>query len=66
MTTNMKDYAQVLSPCCDALMHRPYTGRDSGRFFCADCGKVYEVTTFEGESTVVPIVRAEVLQRHFL
>lgn len=53
--TNMKDYAAVFSPCCDARLQRPYTGHDSGRFFCADCGAVYDVTTFEGESTVTPV-----------
>ena len=52
MTKNMKDYAQALSPCCDVLLHRPYTGKDSGRFFCSDCGSTYEVVTFEGESTL--------------
>lgn len=48
----MKDYAHTKSPCCDAMLHRPYKGSDSGRFFCADCGKVWHVSTFEGKSTV--------------
>lgn len=48
----IRDYAQVLSPCCDVVLHRPHTGRDSGKFFCQDCGQAYLVQTFEGQSSI--------------
>lgn len=52
ISKNVKDYAAVVSPCCGVLLQRPYTGRDCGDFFCADCGDVYNVHTFEGNSTI--------------
>jgi hypothetical protein len=51
----MSDYAQVESPCCDAILWRPRQGGDTGRFFCKLCGKIWRVVTFEGKSKVVAI-----------
>lgn len=52
MIKQMKDYAKVFSPCCGTILHRPYTGQDSGQFFCAACGSVYDVQTSEGKNRV--------------
>lgn len=51
MTTEMPEYAQVPSPCCDAALRRPY--RSKGRYFCQDCGTSYEVSFNGSETTLI-------------